>query len=149
MRREEYLPAPLIKSLSAIDPAGFQVEWTRVDSYDDMDPVLGYKVKIWEVCDKRLLYDKADGAVMLAKRDTRFSQALESRRIPDSEPFVIILPGFERTRTKVSNIKLNVLYEVRVLAYTRTMDGPLSQPTRIKLMKDNESDRHKEVYIAS
>lgn len=46
--------------------------------------------------------------------------------------------GVVNTKTIVKNIKTNVFYDVRVLAYKKDEEGPMSLPRRIKIVKGED-----------
>ncbi|XP_049869655.1 contactin-like [Pectinophora gossypiella] len=125
------LKAPSLRQLTAIDPAGFQVDWTPVTSGDPADPVTGYKIKVWELPNKKI-YQLIDGVMTLVDEEP----PTLTDDIPTSKPHEYIT---DKTTFVVKNLKRNVFYETRVQAYTKSTEGPLSNPWRIKLTEDKHA----------
>lgn len=53
--------------------------------------------------------------------------------IPENKPRVYTVSAQGEPTLIVRDIKLNTIYEARILAYDNNEDGPLSAPMRIKL----------------
>ncbi|CAH0407169.1 unnamed protein product [Chilo suppressalis] len=69
LKTAEDIPAPHLLRLVSLDPPGFKIEWNPVKSKDEADPVIGYKVKIWEQQSvKTYNYETVDGIPTLVQQ---------------------------------------------------------------------------------
>ncbi|XP_026738351.1 uncharacterized protein LOC113501421 [Trichoplusia ni] len=129
------LPAPNLWKFESIDdPANKstaqRLTWTAVDSGDEQDPVIGYKVKVWEVNKVKTIVYKSQGGKFVATEIEEYPR-MSSNVIPESSPTVLVVPSNETTA--VYPVKVDVMYQFAVLAFTKTREGPLSSPTHIRL----------------
>ncbi|XP_021197306.3 uncharacterized protein LOC110381326 [Helicoverpa armigera] len=127
------LSAPNLTRLTAMESDGGyseRINWDAVVSDDASDPVVGYKVNIWEVKKiKSTKYSYVNGT--LQKREEEIEPPIDFDNGPEGTPTVLLTPA---NQTEVTfNIKLHVTYEIRIQAYTKNIDGPLSSPDRIQL----------------
>ncbi|KAM3956665.1 uncharacterized protein ACR2FA_009384 [Aphomia sociella] len=132
------IPTPRITELVSQDHA-FTVSWSKVINQDAKEPVLGYVVKVWEIPDTLVYkYEIVNGEKVLVEE---FKEAkLDMTKIPSFTPREIKVTGADVTTTQVDNVKYNVLYHIRVQAYTKSEKGPLSGAAGIKLLdKDNKT----------
>ncbi|XP_045495907.1 uncharacterized protein LOC123694501 isoform X1 [Colias croceus] len=163
------IDVPKIFSVSALDPVGFFIKWTVVSS-NSRDPVLGYKIRLWEVkVDSQgylklvngeempglLLEDRpleirlwkveedSQGYLNLLNGEETPGLLYESKplepmdkdKAPKGEPREEIVYNVDTRKAKIYNVKYNTLYEIRILAYKKDQEGPISEPARVKIMK--------------
>ncbi|XP_045495922.1 uncharacterized protein LOC123694512 [Colias croceus] len=130
------LEAPRLISVTSVEPRGLYIHWSNVRQLM-RDPVLGFKIHIFEISESSETEVKilTNNHPEIVKNDIPL-QKFNSNKI---DPTVEIITGV-RFKATVTDLKYNTLYEVRVLAFKRDMDGPLSEPIRIKILKDTEYD---------
>ncbi|KAL4705821.1 hypothetical protein ACJJTC_017798 [Scirpophaga incertulas] len=126
------IPRANLQRLIAIDPPGFIVEWLPVESMDPGEPVIGYKVKVWEQQSKKSYsYQNVDGENKLVEKD--ILEKLPKNDIPSFAPIELDVKGADTTSIEYKNIKRGIEYEVRVQAYSSKGRGPLSGEMTIQL----------------
>ncbi|XP_073942561.1 uncharacterized protein [Choristoneura fumiferana] len=136
------LPRPEIKSVTTLDPLSIQVEWNPVQSIDEKDPVIGYKIKVWELPPIiTFKYVVVDGVMKLVE-DVVEPKINDAETPPEKEAKEIVVQGPLVSKALVPDLKLNVVHEVRVRAYTKSQDGPLSGLTRIQLQDTEKPVKH-------
>ncbi|XP_022825400.1 uncharacterized protein LOC111355624 [Spodoptera litura] len=127
------LSAPHLIRVNIIDPPAIEMTWNKIESADVADPVIGYKVKVWEVQNiTNTLFVVVHGNVEeIVKTE---EQGIDLLSELDGAPDEIQVPA-DVTTAVYRKVKLDITYEVRVQAYTKLEDGPLSDPVRVKLSK--------------
>ncbi|XP_059052934.1 uncharacterized protein LOC131847385 [Achroia grisella] len=129
------IPYPTITLLVARDDS-ILVHWTKIKNVNTEDPIIGYIVKVWEFPDVIVYkYDIVDGEVVVTQEKTEAKVDLTN--IPSGRPREINVAGGDITNAIIDNTRPNVLYHIRVLAYTKTQEGPLSPGSSIKLIKED------------
>ncbi|CAG9795415.1 unnamed protein product [Diatraea saccharalis] len=132
LKAPEDIPAPRLLRLEALDPPGFRVEWNPVKSKDESDPVIGYKVKVWEQQSIKVYnYEVIDGVNMLVEQ-TILSE-FPRDDVPEWEPTVLMVESAANPAAQYNNVKVGVQYEIRVQAYSNKYEGALSDAMRIKI----------------
>ncbi|XP_052755509.1 uncharacterized protein LOC128201735 [Galleria mellonella] len=130
------IPAPHITILTARDDS-LDVSWSKVENVISNEPVLGYVVKVWEIPPVTVYkYEVKDGEKVLVQEQKE--PELDTTKIPSGVPREIKVPDATITTANIDGIKFNVLYHIRVLAYTKSQQGPLSDAAGIKLI-DNDT----------
>ncbi|CAF4926149.1 unnamed protein product [Pieris macdunnoughi] len=133
---ERYLEAPEVTSVSLAEPEGLYVQWWPVRQRND-DPVIGYKIRLWEIPESSTtdiqLVDayKYPGTVKHEESSKSFS-------VNNTDPISreeIVGSANKGLMSATVKIKYNTIYEVRVLGFKKDVDGPMSLPTRIKVVK--------------
>ncbi|CAH4032920.1 unnamed protein product [Pieris brassicae] len=133
---QRYLEAPEVTGVSLAEPEGLYVQWWPVRQRND-DPVIGYKIRLWEIpesstTDIQLVNaDKYPGTV-------KHDESSKSFSVNNTEPISreeIIGSTNKGLISATVKIKYNTIYEVRVLAFKKDVDGPMSLPTRTKVVK--------------
>ncbi|XP_045495908.1 uncharacterized protein LOC123694501 isoform X2 [Colias croceus] len=133
------IDVPKIFSVSALDPVGFFIKWTVVSS-NSRDPVLGYKIRLWEVkVDSQGYLKLVNGEEMpgLLLED-RPLEPVDKVKPPKGQPREVIINDVSTEKAKIYNVKYNTLYEIRILAYKNDQEGPMSEPARVKIMKGDK-----------
>ncbi|CAK1544894.1 unnamed protein product [Leptosia nina] len=136
-REGRYLDAPEVKSVSLVEPEGLYVQWSPVTQRQD-DPVIGYKIRIWEIPESSdteiqlINANKFPGVIRDEKVQQTFSM---NNSNPATREVIINSQESKLYMVTVDKIKYNTIYEVRVLGFKRDVDGPLSVPVRIKIVK--------------
>ncbi|XP_035438666.2 uncharacterized protein LOC118268327 [Spodoptera frugiperda] len=127
------LSAPHLLRVNIIDPPAIEMTWNKIESADAKDPVIGYKVKVWEVQNTtNTLFVVVDGNVEeLVKAE---EPAIDLLSELGGSPDEIQVPA-DVTTAVYRKVKMDITYEVRVQAYTKLENGPLSDPVRVKLSK--------------
>ncbi|RVE40075.1 hypothetical protein evm_015275 [Chilo suppressalis] len=118
LKTAEDIPAPHLLRLVSLDPPGFKIEWNPVKSKDEADPVIGYKVKIWEQQSvKTYNYETVDGIPTLVQQSALNPFPLLS--VPDWEPAEVIVPRRE-------SIFPQIMYEniKKTGAFSFVQEGP-------------------------
>ncbi|XP_028165410.1 uncharacterized protein LOC114356437 isoform X1 [Ostrinia furnacalis] len=147
-RGVEGVPAPTLLRITLVDDPkmGFVVDWTPVASNDAADPILGYKMKVWEQPKiKTYKYETINGVKTLVEEYAP-GKFPANNEVPTNKPREIVIQG-DKTSARFEGIETGVLYEVRVQAFTKNIQGPLSQPMRVEINNDN--DRKKDVYTVA
>ncbi|XP_038206176.1 uncharacterized protein LOC119828156 [Zerene cesonia] len=130
---DSYLEAPQLYSVTSIEPPGLYIHWRPV-KYLMRNPILGYKIRIYEIT------ESPEREAKLINKQPRYMendtpvQQFHSNKI---DPTIEIITGVN-VKATVTDLKYNTIYEVRVLAFRSSVDGPPSDPVRIKLLKDTE-----------
>ncbi|CAG9795416.1 unnamed protein product [Diatraea saccharalis] len=125
------IPSPVLISLTAIDPTGFKLRWQPIKGAI-ANSILGYKVKIWEQpLEKVYKYETLNGVKVLVEKYTTAKFPLESQ-VPGFEPVNVILTQADEREAIGQNLRVGLIYEFRVQAFTNDGDGPLSAPMRLK-----------------
>ncbi|KAH9631348.1 hypothetical protein HF086_005824 [Spodoptera exigua] len=159
------LSAPHLLRVNIIDPPAIEMTWNKIDSGDvkilllvirqvDVPTnltlsqyFLGFKgcshdfellllalyVKVWEVQNTtNTLFVVVDGKVdeIVNTEEQPIDILSELGGSPDE----IQVPA-DVTTAVYNKVKMDITYEVRVLAYTKLEEGPLSDPVRVKLSK--------------
>ncbi|XP_063532895.1 uncharacterized protein LOC134743430 [Cydia strobilella] len=142
------LPRPDLLVLTALDPPSLEVEWAPVKHDDLSEPILGYKVKVWELPPVKTYKYEVVGGVKTLVQEEIPPKISDADTPPEKDGREIVVHGPQASKTKVPSIKLNVIYEVRVRAFSARRDGPLSTHMRVQLMDDKkkENDIGNEVY---
>ncbi|XP_061711554.1 uncharacterized protein LOC133520875 isoform X2 [Cydia pomonella] len=140
LQKTKNLPRPDLLVLTALDPPSLEVEWAPVKHDDPSEPILGYKVKVWELPPvKTYKYEVVDGVKTLVQEEMP-PKIGDADTPPEKDAREILVRGPQTSKTKVPSIKLNVIYEVRVRAFSARRDGPLSTHMRVQLMDDKKAD---------
>ncbi|CAG4962886.1 unnamed protein product [Colias eurytheme] len=129
---ERYLDAPEKVSVTAIQPSRVFVQWSSVCQRDD-DPVIGYKIilsKVPESSETQAELINADEFPALVRND----KALQDFRINNTNADMREIIVDADSKNAIVDVKYNTLYEIRVLAFKIDVNGPLSEPMRIKLL---------------
>ncbi|XP_063824444.1 uncharacterized protein LOC135074066 [Ostrinia nubilalis] len=143
-REVKGIPAPTLAHIDLIDDPGlaFIVHWTPVASPDGADPVLGYKVKVWEKPKVSTFeYEALSGAKRLVDKLAPV-KLLHSSQEPKFKPREIVVNGADKSTAMCEGIETETPYEVRVQAFSRAGDGALSQPLMVQICKDCDSKRN-------
>ncbi|RVE45048.1 hypothetical protein evm_010305 [Chilo suppressalis] len=143
--QENDIPVPNLTSLIAEDPFAFKLGWEPVKS-DAADPILGYKVKIWEQPKRKVYkYETVDGIKELVEEyaPAKFPMTSDA---PDFEPKEVVIVKADKHEAKGKNMNQGVIYEFRVQAFTKNGDGPLSAPMRLQFQKPKNDDHKRDMY---
>ncbi|XP_045495909.1 uncharacterized protein LOC123694501 isoform X3 [Colias croceus] len=130
------IEVPKIFSVSALNPVGFFIKWTGVNSVNS-DPILGYKIRLWKVEEDSQGYlnllngEETPGLLYESKP----LEPMDKDKAPKGEPREEIVYNVDTRKAKIYNVKYNTLYEIRILAYKKDQEGPISEPARVKIMK--------------
>ncbi|XP_059052949.1 uncharacterized protein LOC131847392 [Achroia grisella] len=125
------IPAPTITMLVAQNDF-LKLSWTKVESVSSNDPIKGYIVIVWQIPDETVSHYKiVDGKTVVVEE--KKTPKLDPTKIPSGTPREIKLADADVTTTLIDNIQIDVLYHIRVLAYTSTQEGELSDRAEIKL----------------
>ncbi|XP_052755510.1 uncharacterized protein LOC128201736 [Galleria mellonella] len=128
------IPAPHINALNAQDKA-IGVSWSKVEGVYSDEPIIGYVVKVWEIPDVTAYkYEIVDGKKVLVS--DKKEPKVDPKKIPNSIPREIKVDGADVTAVDVDNVKDDVLYHIRVQAFTKTEKGALSDAATIKLISN-------------
>ncbi|CAH0702663.1 unnamed protein product [Spodoptera exigua] len=118
------LSAPHLLRVNIIDPPAIEMTWNKIDSGD---------VKVWEVQNTtNTLFVVVDGKVDEVVNTEE--QPIDILSELGGSPDEIQVPA-DVTTAVYDKVKMDITYEVRVLAYTKLEEGPLSDPVRVKLSK--------------
>ncbi|CAF4926094.1 unnamed protein product [Pieris macdunnoughi] len=128
---------PNIESVITLSD-GLLVQWSWKGNADSID---GFKIKVWIVESQEQGYfnlvngDQIPGLTLNHNALEKFDQ----EKLPKSKPRIIVISDSEAREVKIDDIKYNKLHEIRILTYDGREDGPLSGPTRIRLIKPDEA----------
>ncbi|CAH0605474.1 unnamed protein product [Chrysodeixis includens] len=129
--RTAQLAAPCGVKVAVMEGPAFEVSWDKVEEVDKKDPILGYKLKIWEVKSAKVTkYVIMNGEVKPMEEDLPMELIAEPTTKPEE-----VTVGPAETKATFKKVALDVTYEIRVAAYTKAKEGPLSSAIRIKLCK--------------
>ncbi|CAB3223145.1 unnamed protein product [Arctia plantaginis] len=103
----------------------FVVTWDKVESSDAADPILGYKVKVFEGKVNVTHVTKADGSKV-----TELDIDLENEPQEPSVEVAEIDVSADKNEYTYHNMKEKVRYEVAVQAYTAKSVGPESKRSK-------------------
>ncbi|KAJ8733572.1 hypothetical protein PYW08_001870 [Mythimna loreyi] len=118
------------------------VIWNKVDSGDPGNPIIGYKLKVWEIPKiKRTVYKTQGGKVVRVLEESFPELYIYTNEIPNGVPKEIVTQTDETAAT-IREMYDDVLYQLAVQAFTAEGDGPLSVPVRVRFGKSK--DRTKE-----
>ncbi|XP_022113804.2 uncharacterized protein LOC110992344 [Pieris rapae] len=123
--------------VSLYEPEGLFVQWRVVDNFQ-ANPIIGYKIRVWQI-DESLhgSYTLLNGEQLAIISDERSVEPY-SIEVPKHTPREFTTPNIDIINDlsiKITDgIKYNTLYEVRVLAYRKNLDGPMSEPIRVKIV---------------
>ncbi|XP_047534475.1 uncharacterized protein LOC125069137 [Vanessa atalanta] len=130
------LEAPKLLDVTATKEGGLYVVWESID-YNVSDPILGYKINIWEVKEKTekmfklINADQAPGFV----KEHRSSKDFSRESIPENKPRIFRADP-DSTTLEIDYIKPDVLNEIRIQAYKQKENGAYSEPWRLKVFKE-------------
>ncbi|VVC95827.1 unnamed protein product [Leptidea sinapis] len=135
------LTAPELVDVTEVDAQGLYVRWRTV-AFSRADPVLGYKIKIWEV------KESSEHGLELVNAE-EYPAEVTSELPTDPFPLADTTPGTreeiatggETSSAVVSGLRGETVYELRVSAFKAHEDGPWSLPTRIKVMNEVDLGR--------
>ncbi|XP_047984176.1 uncharacterized protein LOC125224769 isoform X2 [Leguminivora glycinivorella] len=140
LQKAKTLPRPNLLLLTALDPLSLEVEWEPVKQDDPSEPILGYKVLVWQLQPvKKYKYEIINGVKTLVQE--MVPPTIGDADTPlEKDAMEIVVQGPQGSKTRVPSIKLNVIYEVRVRAFSARRDGPLSSHMRVQIMDDKKSE---------
>ncbi|XP_046968776.1 uncharacterized protein LOC124536303 [Vanessa cardui] len=145
------IEAPKLLDVTVTKEGGLYVVWESIDD-NVSDPILGYKIKIWEVKEKTERMFKlinADQVPGFVKED-RASEDFSKDSIPENKPRMFRADP-DSTSLEIGYIKPDALNEIRIQAYKQKEDGAYSEPWRLKVFKEYGHDavghRHKDECI--
>ncbi|KAL0882058.1 hypothetical protein ABMA27_000639 [Loxostege sticticalis] len=149
-REAQDIPAPTLIRVTLVDDPSlaFKVDWTPVSTPEGSEPVVGYKLKVWEQEKiKTYKYELVNGVKTLVEEYAP-AKFPNPDQIPTHKPRDILVYGADKTTAQVDGIEAGVTYEARVLAFNKNGDGPLSGPVRIEV-SPKDHDRQKDVYTVA
>ncbi|XP_066587501.1 contactin [Prorops nasuta] len=97
---------PSSVNVYGVNPSTVRVEWRYVQPSLDEEPLIGYKIRVWEL-------------------DQDMSTANDT-----------IIPGGQKLEAIISNLSPGKTYHLRVLAFSNGGDGRMSSPTHTFAMGD-------------
>ncbi|XP_046968989.1 uncharacterized protein LOC124536481 [Vanessa cardui] len=118
------------------DPLGIFVSWRSI-YYSSKADVTGYKVRIWTVkMDTEKKYDlvNAEQYPGLIQDDVTLEKYQVNTTLSRT-PREIIVNGNLQSQVLITDVEYNVVYELRLLAFKNDIEGPMSEPRRIKIVK--------------
>lgn len=102
---------PSSVNVYGVNPSTVRVVWRYVQPGEEEEPLLGYKIRVWEV-------------------DQDMSTANDT-----------IIPGGSKLEADIKNLSPGKAYHLRVLAYSKGGDGRMSSPAHTFQMGDAASFR--------
>ncbi|XP_047516564.1 uncharacterized protein LOC125057127 [Pieris napi] len=134
----QVIDKPTHVRVSLYEPEGLFVQWRVVGNHQG-NPIVGYKIRVWKIEeDLHGSYTLLNGEQLAIISDERSVEPYNIE-VPKHPPREYTTPNIDIQNDlsiKITDgIKYNTLYEVRVLAYRKDLDGPMSQPIRVKIVK--------------
>ncbi|XP_047534447.1 uncharacterized protein LOC125069117 [Vanessa atalanta] len=125
-----------IANVWGTDPLGIYVSWHSI-YYSSKHDVSGYKVKLWTVkmsTEKKYGLVNAEQYPGLIQNDITLEKYQVNTTL-SSIPREIIVNGNFQSQVLITDVEYNVIYELRLLAFKDNIEGPMSEPRRIKIVK--------------
>ncbi|XP_026737217.1 uncharacterized protein LOC113500569 [Trichoplusia ni] len=124
----------------------FEFEWTPIESGIWTDPVIGYKMRVWEVPDapstRAQKYTMSDGKyTVLVEHQEKTEESMDDTKNLDNNILLeeILTPG-DLPRAAFFNVRIGVNFEIRVSAYTRTHQSSYSSFTRMRVLPNKPEE---------
>ncbi|CAF4926105.1 unnamed protein product [Pieris macdunnoughi] len=136
----QVIDKPTHVRVSLYEPEGLFVQWRVVGNHQG-HPIVGYKIRVWKIEeDLHGTYTLLNGEQLAIISDERSVEPYNIE-VPKHPPREYTTPNIDIKNDlsiKITDgINYNTLYEVRVLAYRKDLDGPMSQPIRVKIVKED------------
>ncbi|XP_039750165.1 uncharacterized protein LOC120626615 [Pararge aegeria] len=138
----EGIPEITVGHFRILDPSGFRIRWFPIEVKNDTDPIIGIKIKVWRTpCEIRTYKHHKDNKIfeVVKSEHLKFNRTTVPQELPENE--YIVKP--DEVSLSVPYIDPEVWYHVRMLAFTKTSEGPLSSPIQFKINTNDENDKKK------
>ncbi|XP_075971978.1 uncharacterized protein LOC142973843 [Anticarsia gemmatalis] len=121
-------------------PPVLKIWWRRVMDWDKYDPIIGYKIVIWEkkgVVETNVFTEAIpsdDPTPAPSIEDSKTNKTDDVPANPLEEPFILDVPATSCCKVTFDKIIPGVWYELSALAYTKKDQGPLSHHGFVKII---------------
>ncbi|CAD0197290.1 unnamed protein product [Chrysodeixis includens] len=115
----------------------FEFHWTPVESEIWTDPLVGYKMRVWEVKNavwetKAKKYTSADGEYdVLMEQQQEEDESMDATKNSELVLLQEIRTPADLPSAAYLNVRRGVTYEIRVSAFTKTHESAYSLPRRL------------------
>ncbi|CAD0197292.1 unnamed protein product [Chrysodeixis includens] len=114
----------------------FEFHWTPVESGIWTDPLVGYKMRVWEVPNavwdiKAKQYTSADGEYDVLMEQQQGEESMDATKNSELVLLQEIRTPADLPSAAYLNVRRGVTYEIRVSAFTKTHQSAYSLATRL------------------